>query len=52
MFTQVIKRCNMKTSSRLKFTLERSVIPKQSDGLKTCIHKNYKGESCQADSPS
>ena len=42
----------MKTSSQLKFTLERLAIPKLSDGLKTCMHKNYKGESPQADSPS
>jgi len=42
----------METSSPLKFTLERLAIPKLSDGLKTCIHKNSKGESCNADSPS
>ncbi len=42
----------MKTSSRPKFIWERLVIPKLSDGLKTFMHKNYKGESCQSDSPS
>jgi hypothetical protein len=42
----------MKTSSRPKFTLVKSVIPKLSDGLKTCMHKNHKGESNYPDSPS
>ena len=42
----------METSSRPKFIWERSVIPKPSDGLKTCMHKNYKGESYQTDSPA
>jgi integrase/recombinase XerD len=36
----------------MKFTLGRSVITKLSDGLKTFMHKNYKGESCQTDSPA
>ena len=27
-----------------KFTFERSVIPKQSDGLKTCMHKMIQGD--------
>ena len=41
----------MKTSSRPKFTLEKSVIQKQSDELKICMRKIYKGESYQTDSP-
>ena len=28
-----------------KFTFERSVIPKPSDGLKTCMHKMIQGDS-------
>jgi hypothetical protein len=42
----------METSSRPKFTLERSVTPKLSDGLKTFMHKDFMGESRRADSPS
>jgi hypothetical protein len=45
------KDYGIRASKLPKFTLERAVIPKQSDGLKTGMHKNYQGESRQADSP-